>query len=256
MKTALSKRPSAYLQKMFLENAWTRYVDKMEKKAVVNLWLNNQNNLYNQNILDLGMGPGRWSKMFIEMGFRQVTGLDIEPKMVASAKKNIRNSNFNSVVTDMQKLPFKNNSFNKIFSFRSFKYVKSPNTSLSEIRRVIAPDGSTFIEFPNNSLPIKLVSWLTFKLMNHLPRYTKNIRWYLENSRFYQKDEITKLTQASKLTLLSLTPLFILPARPLPTLGGRITWFWICLDKLLSRLLPPEFFARSWVLIAEKPENK
>src|SRR3989338_10184472 len=112
MKTALSKRPSAYLQKMFLENAWTRYVDKMEKKAVVNLWLNNQNNLYNQNILDLGMGPGRWSKMFIEMGFRQVTGLDIEPKMVASAKKNIRNSNFNSVVTDMQKLPFKNNSFN------------------------------------------------------------------------------------------------------------------------------------------------
>lgn len=204
--------------------------------------------LKNQRILDLGMGPGRWSKLFIQAGFSVVTGLDIQPEMVAQAKKRIRNSNFRAVLGDMKKLPFKSEFFEKVFSFRSIKYVQDLNLVLSEINRVLVPGGTLVVEFPNNSLLIQSISWL----LPVVPLRIKSVRWYLENSSFYTKEDVVSRLNRNGLTVVRVYPLFILPASPLPTLGGAFTWFWIVLDYIGSRTLSPKWFARSWVVSAVK----
>src|SRR3989304_4031680 len=105
---------AAYLYDMFGKNAWTRYVDETERKAVNKLWLQeSQDSLQSQCILDLGMGPGRWSKYFLDMGFGQVTGLDINPAMVSYAGKTINEDRFRGVEGDMEELKFPTDTFDK-----------------------------------------------------------------------------------------------------------------------------------------------
>lgn len=72
-------------------------------------------------ILDIGCGPGRDAKVFIEQGFT-VTGIDISPKMIALAKRHFSEAQF--IVMDIENLEFPKNSFDGIWASASLLHIK------------------------------------------------------------------------------------------------------------------------------------
>lgn len=248
--------PSDYLYNMFLENSWTRYVDQKEKEIVINKWnIGKFHNNEKENILDLGCGPGRWSKLFMKLKFRKVIGVDINPEMVEFSHKSINNKRFEDEIADIQNLPFKENNFDRVFSFRSFKYANDPIGSIKGINRVLKPGGTILIEFSNYSVQIKTFLLITNLIKKFIPSLKTKKDWYLDNSRFYHKKDIVNLMNIGSLEIKNIYPLFSLPASKLPTAKGVLTEFWILLDKMIFNLLPKSLFARSWILIAEKELN-
>ena len=248
--------PSGYLYNMFLENSWTRYVDQKEREMVMEKWdMENFRDNKKRNILDLGCGSGRWSKLFVQLKFRKVIGVDIDPEMVEFSKKSIDNKRFEGVVADIQNLPFKKNNFDRIFSFRSFKYTNDPIKSIKGINRVLKPDGTVLIEFSNYSIQIRIFLLISNLIKKIIPSIKTKKDWYLDNSKFYHKKDIVNLMNVDSMKIKKIYPLFSLPASPLPTARGTLTGFWIILDKIIFNLLPKSLFARSWILIAEKEQN-
>ena len=238
---------------MFLGNHWTRYVDQKEKEIVMGKWnIGRFHDNEKENILDLGCGPGRWSKLFVQLKFRKVIGVDIDVEMVEFSQKNINSKRFEEVVADIQDLPFEENNFDRIFSFRSFKYVSDPIRAIKGISKVLKPGGSILIEFSNYSIQIRMFMLITNLLKKIVPFMRTKKDWYLDNSRFYHQKDIVNLMNMGNLKIKNIYPLFSLPASPLPTAKGTLTGFWVLLDKMGFNLLPKSLFARSWILIAEK----
>jgi SAM-dependent methyltransferase len=90
-------------------------------------------------ILDLGCGSGRDMRFFGQRGYLAI-GLDFSAPLAASAR---RFSEQEVVVGSFRRLPFKNNSFDGIWSIASLLHI--PRTIISdvliEIHRVLRPGG-------------------------------------------------------------------------------------------------------------------
>lgn len=244
-----------YLESMYRENAWTRIVDRVEKETVSSLWKVDLKNIKTEKILDLGMGPGRWSSFFLKKGFYEVHGLDISKEMVKCAKKRNDNKKFYAYLGAMEKLPFKVGIFDKVFCFRAFKYSNQPSVVVREVEKVLKKKGTFFLEVSNKSImnmALKVISKLVLKFFPQLPIESK---WrYFEGSNFYSREDLENLTLGTKLKILSVKSLFTLPSIPLPPKLFIFPIDYFAIDTLLTKILPSSLFRRSWIFIMEKSE--
>jgi demethylmenaquinone methyltransferase/2-methoxy-6-polyprenyl-1,4-benzoquinol methylase len=110
------------------------------------------------NILDIATGTGDLAIMFAEnIEKTSITGLDISQGMLNIGKQKVATkgleNRINLVIGDSEKLPFEDNSFDAItvsFGVRNFE---SLETGLSEILRVLKPQGKFVIL--ETSIPTK-----------------------------------------------------------------------------------------------------
>lgn len=242
-----------YLNQMYNGNSWTQYVDDHEKQVVLNLLRvhNNQKNI--AKILDLGMGPGRWAKLFLDNNLGQVYGIDISPKMVEYAISNVNSKRFKGVVAKMDDLPLKDSMFDKVFCFRAIKYVDNVDRVLKEVSRVLNKDGIFILEVSNNSFMNRFLKFLSsiVVLMGYTSTYSD--KWgYFNQVKFYTKESITNMLIKQRFEILEVMPLFILPSIPLPTFRGKLTVIWKMLDRFLLTVLPNNYFCRSWIVVSQK----
>ena len=102
-------------------------------------------------LLEVGAGTGENTLRLIKMKFN-VCATDISPKSVEVLnKKYSKYKNFSSKVADMEKLPFKNQSFDVICSAGSLSYGDN-NRVMSEIYRVLKLGGAVvLVDSLNNS---------------------------------------------------------------------------------------------------------
>ncbi len=253
VKTFYDSLGDMYLESMYRKNAWTRIVDRVEKETVSSLWKLDSKKNKIEKILDLGMGPGRWSSFFLEKGFYEVHGLDISKEMVKSAIKRNASKRFYAHLGAMEKLPFSDGVFDKVFCFRAFKYSSRPSTILEEVERVLKKKGTFFLEVSNKSIvnvTFKVMSKLVLTLFPKLPIENK---WrYFERSHFYSKEDVEHLALGTKLRIVSVQSLFVLPSIPLPSRYSNLARVYARIDTLLSKMLPASQFCRSWVFILAK----
>lgn len=95
-------------------------------------------------ILDLGCGRGEFLESIPKVKKCVLRGIDISPKMIDLCKKrNISNSSF--IVGDAETLPYKDNSFDKIFCLNSFHHYSNPNKVIEELFRVLKTDGEVIV---------------------------------------------------------------------------------------------------------------
>ena len=105
-----------------------------------------------ERVLDLGCGSGWATRMLARLvgegpqGFGQVVGLDISDEMIRQARADSKEfENILYVWGSAQQIPWEENFFDKMLSVESFYYYADPDRALSELFRVMAPQGRLFI---------------------------------------------------------------------------------------------------------------
>jgi ubiquinone/menaquinone biosynthesis C-methylase UbiE len=98
-------------------------------------------------VLDVGCGTGEFERLLLaEYSSLQIVGVDISEKMLAIAKQKC--SIYPQVSFELASasaLPFNSDSFDVIVSASSFHYFDDPLAALTEIKRVLKPDGKVVI---------------------------------------------------------------------------------------------------------------
>lgn len=105
-------------------------------------------------ILEVGCGPGHLSMALARDHRLDVTGLDLDPAMIARAKANADRAGAASkmptfVVGDVAALPFSDGTFDLVVSTFSMHHWSDPTAGLDDIARVLRPGGKALIwDFP------------------------------------------------------------------------------------------------------------
>ncbi len=89
-------------------------------------------------LLDVCTGPGMLAGAALERG-ANVVGLDFSSKVIAIARRNVPGAEFQQ--GDAQALPFEAESFDAVVCGYGIIHVPEPQKALSEMRRVLKPDG-------------------------------------------------------------------------------------------------------------------
>ena len=100
----------------------------------------------NESILEIGFGNGKFfDKIFARAAGLEITGLDYSIAMLTAAKENnkkaVANGNLSLLLGSSDKLPFTDNSFDKIFCINVIYFWDLPLEHLQEINRVLKPGG-------------------------------------------------------------------------------------------------------------------
>ena len=96
-------------------------------------------NLENKKVLMLGCGTGEESIMLEEFNATNIVGIDLSEESIRLAKESYPNCEF--IVGDMHKLPFKENTFDFVYSSLAIHYSSNPETVFDEINRVLKDNG-------------------------------------------------------------------------------------------------------------------
>lgn len=143
--------------KNFVKNSFAKAIKNYSKateniglwkseKYVIKKYFKNQD----YKILDIGCGTGRTTFALSDLGYQNITAVDLTPEMIAEAKRinEQRNTELEFRVGDATDLKFEDNSFNyAIFSFNGMMQIpqrKNRIKALCEIKRVVKK-GGTFI---------------------------------------------------------------------------------------------------------------
>ena len=101
-----------------------------------------------QRMLDMGCGDGVFTRVLGEaLGASGLYGFDISKHAVKLALKN--NIAALTLDIDLVNLPFKNHYFDIVFSGNLIELILNADHLLSEAHRVLSPDGTFIVTFPN-----------------------------------------------------------------------------------------------------------
>jgi len=92
-----------------------------------------------KDVLDLGCGDGRYAAKFLEMGAKSAEGIDISPAMIELAQE--RHGNIEFTIGDCENMPYKDESFDMIFSNFVLHYCEDIQKAFSEITRTLKKGG-------------------------------------------------------------------------------------------------------------------
>lgn len=83
--------------------------------------------------------------------YNEVHGVDIAPRLVKRARENMKKKGIplKAKVGDIRKLPYKNSSFDYIFTMGTIEHIPKPVVAMREIYRVLKPGGRAVIGVPN-----------------------------------------------------------------------------------------------------------
>lgn len=104
-------------------------------------------------LLEVGCGRGWQSLALAKVGF-EVVGLDVSLDLLSDFQKSLevepqlQNSCF-PLIGSAYELPFPDASFNVIFCTEVLEHLTEPEKAVSEMARVLAPDGRLFITVPS-----------------------------------------------------------------------------------------------------------
>lgn len=103
-----------------------------------------------KSVLEVGCGDG--SKLARLVGKNgDATGIDISSVAIKMAKKKYRKLKF--VRADAEKLPFKNSSFELVYSVYTLEHLREPDKVIEECIRVLRKDGKLVFVAPNYGSP-------------------------------------------------------------------------------------------------------
>lgn len=143
-------------------------------------------------VLDLGSGNGQNSIKASRIA-KNVIGIEIDDDLIKIAKNTVKDrraQNVRFISGDLEgKIPFRNNSFNKIIFLDVLEHLKKRDEVLSEVCRVLKPRGLLFVGVPNKDTSWKKmqrdVGMCSFSDPDHKIEFSeKSIRQLLLRHKF------------------------------------------------------------------------
>jgi len=112
-------------------------------------------------ILDIGSADGTFTEVIVNHSkAAKVIGIDILESSVKYANKRFKkDKRMEFLVADAQYLPFKKNRFQAVFCLEALEHIFDPQKVLSEIKRVLKPNGYLIILVPTDSFLFKIAWW-------------------------------------------------------------------------------------------------
>jgi len=97
-----------------------------------------------ENILDLGCGPGRDARIFVDKGYT-VTGINLSQELLQIAQANVPEATF--LLMDMRDLSLPDHQFDGVWASASLLHLKKEDISvvLNNLYRVLKPGGVLYI---------------------------------------------------------------------------------------------------------------
>lgn len=92
--------------------------------------------------LDVGCGSGMAASLAADLG-ANVSGIDAAEALLMIAKERVHKADFQ--LSDLEEIPFEDDSFDVVTGFNSFQYAGNPVAALAEARRVTKPTGYVVI---------------------------------------------------------------------------------------------------------------
>lgn len=146
---------------------------------------------HNESILEIGFGNGRFfDKIFSVAKNLKISGLDFSPDMVKEATNNnpstINTGKLTLRFGSSDKIPFADNSFDKVFCINVIYFWEKPADHLKEIHRVLKPGGTfytairtkeTLLQLPFAAHGFNIYTqeeWVSIMEQNHLHFVTAN----------------------------------------------------------------------------------
>ncbi len=116
--------------------------------------INNLTDCKNLNILDLGSGEGGTSSIL--SNGNNVISMDISLERLQRQKD--KNKNYDLILGDAIRLPFKNSSFDLIILQDVIEHVQSPAVLINNISIVLKPGGIVYVSTPNKHSILNLIA--------------------------------------------------------------------------------------------------
>lgn len=101
-----------------------------------------------KDVLDIASGEGFGSALMADQA-RRVTGVDIDAKSVKHAQNRYGNDKLSFLAGDTAEIPIEDNSFDVVVSFETIEHHDRHDEMMSEIKRVLRPDGVLIISSPD-----------------------------------------------------------------------------------------------------------
>jgi SAM-dependent methyltransferase len=120
-------------------------------------------------VLDLGCGTAPLAPSLIARG-QEYVGADRDAAMVSGANRRLTGGRGRVVQADARQLPFPDGSFGAVASLGLFEYLEEPVAVLSEIRRVLRPEGVAVLTVPRREAPYRRAQALVAPVLRALGR--------------------------------------------------------------------------------------
>lgn len=138
----------------FWEGQNRAYEDRIERIALQKL-LPSQG----QRLIEIGAGFGRLADLY--QGYQQVILTDYARTQLEEAQKYLgTDSRFTYVVSDIYSMPFVDNLFETLTMVRVMHHLADVPAALSELHRLLAPNGMAVIEYASKFHLKALLRWL------------------------------------------------------------------------------------------------
>lgn len=139
-----------------MNNPIRRVVQTLEAKKLRNMSPSRSPD----KVLEIGCGEGQGAKNILKYwNPKSLISIDLDPKMIARAKRRVSDSRVDFAIGDASDLSFaQNNMYDAIFDFGIIHHIPDWKNCLKELHRVLKPGGYLHIEdlsiesFTKNSL--------------------------------------------------------------------------------------------------------
>lgn len=105
--------------------------------------------------LDLGCADGYYSIGLHERGAATVTGIEVDPALVARAEGLEHPESVRFMLGEGERLPFDDNSFDGVLVNEVLEHVEDDAATLREVARVLRPGGTLALFGPNRWFPLE-----------------------------------------------------------------------------------------------------
>jgi GT2 family glycosyltransferase/SAM-dependent methyltransferase len=103
------------------------------------------------DVVDVASGEGYGTALLAQVA-KSAIGIEIDPETVVAARAEFQHSNLRYEQGDVRKIPLADGSVDVAVSFETLEHIKEQDVFLSELRRVLRPDGLLIISTPDRDI--------------------------------------------------------------------------------------------------------
>ena len=133
---------------VFMQNnsLFAKYRTWWANKATVRFFAPYAAQMTGRNVLEIGCGSGCGTAAIVRH-FPEVsiTATDLDPRLLNTAKRKLQGTSVQFELANACSLPYTNGHFDAIFDFGVLHHIAEWRVCLSELRRVLGPNGKLFI---------------------------------------------------------------------------------------------------------------